>query len=131
MTNGLPFVKCYVKLFLAIFLWLISADSHAVEITSQRVLAANLQQPVGVIADKPIFLDAKGLHFENAVVENEGAALSIFAYKNEIWTANPIKRELSRFDNSGKLTKKIDVSQTAESKNPPEPVAIAKVSHVN
>ena len=127
MTNGLPFVKCYVKLFLAIFLWLICANSHAVEITSQQVLATNLAQPVGVTfsAEKPIFLDAQGLHFGNTIVENESAALSIFVYKNEIWTANPIKRELSRFDNSGKLTKKIDVSQTAESKNSPEPVAIA------
>ena len=124
MTNGLLFVKCYVKLFFAICLWLIFSVSHAVEITSQQVLAANLAQPVGV-AEKSIFLDAQGLHFESAIVENESTALSVFAYKNEIWTANPIKRELSRFDNSGKLTKKIDVSQTAESKNQPEPIAIA------
>ncbi len=120
-------MKCYVKLFLVIFLLLIGANSHAVEITAQRVLAANLQQPVGVAfsAEKMIFVDSAGLHFENSIIETESAALSIFAYKNEIWSANPIKRELSRFDNSGKLTKKIDVSQTAESKNSPEPVAIA------
>lgn len=120
-------MKCYVKLFLAIFLLACFTNSHAVEITSQRVLAANLQQPVGITfsAEKPIFLDVQGLHFENTVIENENAALSVFLYKNEIWSANPLKRELSRFDNSGKLTKKIDVSQTAESKNSPEPVAIA------
>ncbi|GDX85312.1 hypothetical protein LBMAG43_13540 [Methylococcaceae bacterium] len=88
-------MKCYVKLFLAFFLWLISANSHAVEITAQRVLATNLQQPVGVAvsAEKPIFLDAQGLHFESAVVETESVALSIFAYKNEIWSANPTKRD--------------------------------------
>lgn len=130
MNNGLPFVKCYAKLFLAILLWLLCANSHAIEITTKRVLATNLSQPIGVIAEKMIFLDAQGLHFENSVIENESAALNVFAYKNEIWSANPTKRELSRFDYSGKLTKKIDVSQTAESKNSPEPVAIAVYEEV-
>jgi predicted CXXCH cytochrome family protein len=127
MTNGLPFVKCCVKLCWLIFVWLIAAHSWAVDVSGQRVLAANLQQPVAVAlsAEKRIFLDAAGLHFDQTLLENENAALSLFADKNDIWTANPIKRELSRFDHSGKRLQTIDVSQTAESKNSPEPVAVA------
>ncbi|MDD5755566.1 MAG: hypothetical protein PHN45_12560, partial [Methylococcales bacterium] len=131
MTNGLLFVKCYVnhRLFLAFYLFFIALNAWAVEITAQRVLEANLQKPVGVAvsAEKMVFLDNSGLHLgESAnLIDNHGAALSVFAYKNGWWLANPLKRELTSVDNLGKLTKKIDVSQTAESKNLPEPVAIA------
>ncbi len=125
-------MKCCVKFLLTLCLLFIALNSLAVEITAQRVLAKNLQQPVGVAIsqNQTLFLDAQGLHFENAVVENESAALSLFAAKNDIWTANPNKRELSRFDTSGKRIQKIDVSQTSESKNPPEPVAVAVYENV-
>lgn len=116
-----------MKAFLIFVLLLFSMNGFAVQVTSERVLIQNLQQPVSVeIAnEKPIFLDAQGLHFEKSIVENESAALSVFTTKNEIWTANPSKRELSQFDFSGKRLKTIDISKTAESKNPPEPVTVA------
>lgn len=121
-------MKCCVsRLFIAFCLFFIALNSWAVEITAQRILTANLQQPVGVAvsAEHMVFLDNRGLHINNSVIDNQGAALSVFSYKNAIWSADPIKRELSRFDDSGKLSQKIDVAQTADSKNPPEPVAIA------
>lgn len=121
-------MKCCVsRLFIAFCLFFIALNSWAVEITAQRILTATSNQPVGVTvsAEKMVFLDNRGLHIDNSVIDNQGSALSVFSYKNDIWLADPIKRELSRFDNFGKLSQKIDVSQTADSKNPPEPVAIS------
>jgi DNA-binding beta-propeller fold protein YncE len=95
----------------------------------QRVLISNAAQPSGVaISDKNLaFLDAQGLHIDDVknTINQEGTALGVFAYKNTWWVANPLKREIINIDNAGHLIKKLDVSQTAESKNTPEPVAVA------
>ena len=101
----------------------------AVEVTAQRVLISNAAQPSGLaLSDNNFaFLDTQGLHIDDVknTVNSDGLALDVFASKNTWWVANPLKREIMNMDNAGHLIQKMDVSHTPESKNMPEPIAVA------
>jgi len=110
-------VKCCIsRLYLAFLLFFIVINPCLAVEGIQRVLISNAAQPSGVaLSDKNLaFLDTQGLHIDDVknTVNQEGAALGVFAYKNTWWVANPLKREIINIDNAGHLIKKLDVSQT-------------------
>lgn len=124
-------MKCCISCVYFVFLLFVMASNKclAVEVTAQRVLITNAAQPSGLaLSDNNFaFLDTQGLHIDDVknTVHSDGLALAVFASKNTWWLANPLKREIMNMDNAGHLIQKMDVSHTPESKNMPEPVAVA------
>lgn len=121
---------CISRLYLALLLFVLSSmQCFALEVIAQRVFIANTSQPSSIaLSDNHFaFLDTQGLHIDEMKkpVNHDGGALSVFAYKDTWWVANPLTHEIINIDNVGHVLKKIDVSPTAESKNTPEPVAVA------
>lgn len=126
--------------FIVIFFLVWTNQAFALNVAVQRPVLSNLEQPVAVTVNavgKLGVLDAKGLRLTDPEGQSAssdfgvpGTALDLFNYKDQWFAADPLGRRLIRLNNAGKIEQVIDVTNTAESKSPPEPVAIAVYQEV-
>ncbi|MCX7098586.1 MAG: NHL repeat-containing protein [Methylococcales bacterium] len=123
-----------LRLFI-LFFWLWSSAAWSLNVAVQKTVLSNLQQAVGVAVNPDgvmALLDGNGL----TLVTNAGqvlstnpaipaSALSVFFYHDQWFAADPVSGHLLRLNKTGGLVQTIDVRGTANSKKPPEPVAIS------
>ncbi|NOS87969.1 MAG: hypothetical protein HOP34_05415 [Methylococcaceae bacterium] len=121
--------------FILLLLGLWSGSAIALNVAVQTRLMTSLQQPVSVAINPDgelALLDGGGLslaHVSGAVRSSHNtipaSALDVFFYKGQWFIADPVGRKLLRVNQQGDIVQTIDVSTTKDSKQPPEPIAVA------
>ncbi len=123
-----------LRLFV-IFALLWSGAATAIHVNQQRQLRTELEQPVAVAVSsngQMSVLDGSGLLLSAANGQLRtiggripGTSLDVFSYKEKWLVADPKGHRLLILNKAGAIEQSIDVTVTADSKKPPEPVAVA------
>lgn len=119
--------------FLFLILWLCSSSVFALNVAEQKTILTNLQQPVAVSLNSAgvlTVLDGNGLNLSTPQGQSQNAqvpasTLDLFLYKEHWFAADPVAGELLRINDKGVIEQRINIRSTLDSKQSPEPVAIA------